>query len=621
VGHRYVNQYAAQLVAHGHNPYTRSMAPALQQFQVPISYNTFRLDGSEVTSLSYPAGSFLAYVPALWMGLSTQAANIIDVLVWLAACVLAFFFLPRRLRWIAPILAVGSSYLDYFIGGCTDAIYVPLLMLAVWRWDRFGDKTLHWAWRWTGPVALGLAMTVKQTPWFLVPFLVTGVFMEHRARTGDRIAATKTAAAHLGVTIGVFLLVNLPFLIDTPGPWLRGAVLPFADPLIPDGQGAVNAASFLGMGGGNLSLYSVAGAAFVAALGLTWILRYPTLKRAWLVLVALSFWLPTRSFTSYLIMLLPAALIAATTVREAPANWAWAPRWTGRRATALIAAGFTLVAGCLTAALASPSPLRLTIDDVRTTGQMGSVSEVTVTVSNQTGQRVTPAFSVDVGMHVTTFWYAVHPTPDGGLQATGPITLAPHQTRTVVLRAPNVSSMSGIAAPFTVNAYLDNPASVSISSKYQLSKWHVRLSPGAVNTAVPAGQKVRFTAQVYDMFGRPVHQAGIALVIGQTVYAQQGLMAGQASINGAPEGQSPITVHTGPDGSASITVLGSQAQRDPIYLQAWVNDADGTSSGYSNMVAVQFAGSGVASVPQQQQQSSAAPSPSAGLHPSTKGKR
>ena len=59
------DQYAAELLRHGMNPYAHSVLPALQRFLVPPIYHTYLLNGSEVDRFSYPALSFLFYIPAL----------------------------------------------------------------------------------------------------------------------------------------------------------------------------------------------------------------------------------------------------------------------------------------------------------------------------------------------------------------------------------------------------------------------------------------------------------------------------------------------------------------------------------------------------------------------------
>ncbi len=132
------DQYAGWLVLHGLNPYTRSLAPSLAQFHVPAIFHTYRLDGTAVTSLSYPAGSFLLYLPLLAFGIHTQAANIVDMAFWFASGVLLWRMLPRETRWAAGLIMSAFVYLSFVIGGVTSSIYLPFVLLAVWRWDRYG---------------------------------------------------------------------------------------------------------------------------------------------------------------------------------------------------------------------------------------------------------------------------------------------------------------------------------------------------------------------------------------------------------------------------------------------------------------------------------------------------
>ena len=70
------------------------------------------------------------------------------------------------------------------VGGVTDFLFVPLLIGAAAGWDRFAWTRGPAAWR--GPVLMGLAMAVKQTPWLIVPFVVAGIVLESRRLRGWR---------------------------------------------------------------------------------------------------------------------------------------------------------------------------------------------------------------------------------------------------------------------------------------------------------------------------------------------------------------------------------------------------------------------------------------------------
>ncbi len=54
----------------------------------------------------------------------------------------------------------ATTYTDYLLGGVTDSLYLPFVLLAVWRWDRYRDPDERGTARWAGPLALGAAMAV-----------------------------------------------------------------------------------------------------------------------------------------------------------------------------------------------------------------------------------------------------------------------------------------------------------------------------------------------------------------------------------------------------------------------------------------------------------------------------
>ena len=47
---------------------------------------------------------------------------------------------------------------------------------------------------------------------------------------------------YLAIVVGIFAVVNLPFVIWRPAAWARGTFLPFLQPLVADGQGLVTLA-------------------------------------------------------------------------------------------------------------------------------------------------------------------------------------------------------------------------------------------------------------------------------------------------------------------------------------------------------------------------------------------
>ena len=81
-----------------------------------------------------------------------------------------------------------------------------------------------------GPFALGLACSIKQTPWFCLPFLAIGLFIE-ACNTGRR--PVQLVMRYLAIVVAVFVVVNIPFIVWQPMAWARGTFLPSPIPSSP----------------------------------------------------------------------------------------------------------------------------------------------------------------------------------------------------------------------------------------------------------------------------------------------------------------------------------------------------------------------------------------------------
>ena len=166
-----------------------------------------------------------------------------------------------------------------------------------------------------GPVALGVACSIKQTPWFCLPFLVLGLWIEARQ---DGRPPGRVVLRYLAIVVSVFAAVNLPFILWEPAAWARGTLLPFLTPLIPDGQGLVTLALHGVARGVSLPLLTVAsGALVLLTLLLAFVVWYPAMKRIWMLVLPVIFFVAPRSLSTYLLDLLPAALVAAVSVAPA----------------------------------------------------------------------------------------------------------------------------------------------------------------------------------------------------------------------------------------------------------------------------------------------------------------
>ncbi|HWF22399.1 MAG TPA: hypothetical protein VG226_09660 [Acidimicrobiales bacterium] len=446
------NQVAARVLVHGQNPYQASMASAAQLLKNPQLFWTYIVNGTHVTHVSYPAGSFLFEVPALWFGFHHQVSDWMDLYAWIVTGILLFVIMPAALRWLAALIAVTPIFVGVFSSGGTDALFVPFLVLAVWRWDRFGAGRQAGMARWLGPIALGMACAIKQTPWFCVPFLVLGVVLEAR-RTGR--PPLRLAGLYVGIVALVFAAVNLPFFIWQPSAWVRGNLIPFRQPLVADGQGLVSLALHGITGGVNLSMLTLASALAYVALLIAMVIWFPAMKRVWLFLLPIVFFVAARSLTSYLVDFFPAAVVAAVTV-TAVTTRAKTITAVRLRIALMATTAAAAVAGIVVASLAFVSPpLQLAVRAVRTSNQATTLNSVTVTVDNRTANSVTPHFMVIIGSgHPAGYW-----SPAGHR----PVVLPPHGAATVTLYPPLFTEAPNHGDHWVVAAYTSKPGALSTS--------------------------------------------------------------------------------------------------------------------------------------------------------------
>lgn len=567
-------QGAAQVLLHGTNPYGANLSWALNAFNVPPAYQTQTLAGGLVHQLDYPALSFLVYVPFLWAGMQAQAAVYVDAAFWFLSAVVLWRGLPSRFRAVVPLVAMSSIYVGNAVGGTTDSLYLPFLLVALWRWDRFGEPLERSPARWAGPLALGVACAFKQAAWFVVPFLVVAIGVEaEMAGRSWRRAVVK----YCGLAAFAFLVPNLPFIIWNPVAWMSSTTLPLVAPLVPYGQGLVALSLYLQRGGGDLSLYTFAAAGVLVTLCLALAVTYPRLKRALPVLPAVALLFPTRSLDTYFLYVVPGLLMGAATVgpvRQRLRRHRHSHR--GRAGWVLCGLGACVSIGFALGAISDPPPIGLTILGEHSTGQLQTVDQLTVAAVNRTGSDLRPHFAVTLGPFMGSYWFV----------ASGPTVLGPRVSARYVLDAPNVASMPGIATGFELYAMTIEPAAVSWSAPLQPDPDRTQITPQAIDYVVTNPAGTTLSVQVVDRLNQPVRRAGITVALSQVLYTQDGLFPGETSINGHAEGQSPVTAVTNASGVARFDVREVQLQPYEVFYQAYI--AGPFPHGYSYIVSVRF---------------------------------
>jgi len=452
------NQYTTSLLLHGHNPYTANMQGALGLFS--SAGRTFTMGMTEVLHYSYPAGS-------LWMQALVQGAGVhhlplevLGIVVWAATGIMLAVMLPPVARGAVPIILFSACYAPDFLIGTTDSLLIPFVMLAVWQWDRFSDPHRHAILRWLGPVGLGLACSIKQGPWFCVPFLVVGIALEARRVSPHWV---RDVGGYVAAVIGSFTAVNAPFMIMNWSSWWRGAVLPLTTHMLPSGAGIVNAV-FVGLApGAHLALFSYAGGVLLVTAVLGMALYPEVMKRAWLFVIPLVFFFVSRSFITYYTQYIPAALVAATTIstERGQLQFPQLRPWRHGILTMSMATVVTIVV----LAFANPT-FTLRINDIATKRDASLVA-VNVTVTNTTGSTQQTSFAL-VGFSER---FDVFLTPQGAYQ----VTVGPHQQLTVELHAKDPRGISLASSLRTWRLEAVSASADSLSNSAAQS-WHGTLA-------------------------------------------------------------------------------------------------------------------------------------------------
>jgi hypothetical protein len=554
------DQYAAQLVTHGlHNPYTHSMEPAASLFRLgPDSY-TYTITGARVTQMSYPSLSFLVYVPFMLLGWNSEVGAGLNVIAWAIAVLLMFKLLPRNMRAAALVLSSVDVYLSFAAGGVTDMLYIPLLILAAYKWDRFGTGRRSYL----GPVALGFAMAIKQTPWPVLAFVLCAIAWDEFDRSGDLEAAARRAGRYLAVVLGAFLLPNLPYMIASPHAWFSGVLTPFVKNMVPSGQGVVSLTLFAHFGGGSLFAYTL-GLAFVGLLLLfVFVGTYPLLRPATFMIATIAYMFGARSQTNYLIALVPVGLVAAVTAgRATRPSLGPGSRFSGllrsRTWGVAIAVTAVLSGAAIIYGLVAPSPLTVKITGIRTTGYLAGINLLKLHVHNGTGKKLKPAYTVQTTHGDTTFWDVVG----------GPKALAPGQSANVNIIPANIPAQPGLGDGFSVLAFTDQPAAVSVSHRFLISIYRTAFVQQAFNDAVPVGKHIKLQVEILNHFDNPVDKAGIPVYMAQLLYTPLGVRTAAARIDGHKPGKGQIEGFTNRRGIATFDIVGTKAGGIPTSFSA-----------------------------------------------------
>src|SRR5262249_32614238 len=156
-------------------------------------------------------------------------------------------------------------------------------------------------------------------------------------------------------------------------------------------------------GGGNLFVYTLAGALFYAAALIAFAVRFDRLGMACFVLPVTALFFSTRSLAEYFMVLIAVWTVSLLTNRSNAFKLVppLIRRGRPRRAIGPLSPPPW---GAPMSALVSPPPLHLRVLSVRTNGELEGVWKLKVAVTTTSHHRLSPRFAVNYMGQATTFF-------------------------------------------------------------------------------------------------------------------------------------------------------------------------------------------------------------------------
>ncbi len=291
-----IAEFAAQALKRGQNPYEWNFTDIFRVYRDTGVLATPFLDGATQNRVTHPILSTLL----IWifgLGGMGQARTVSLVFHLILLCLL-FCSAPPNIRPIILLpLFILREFIFFTLGGVQDVVWSALLVGVVFAWQHPARRA----------VLFGLAASFRQQPWFVAPFLLVQMWNE----PGTRPERYQRVIYFVTVSIGVFGLINLPFILWNPRAWLLGTFEPsYAQfNIYCQGLGAI---SQYGLAHLPRIFYTfLQFSALLIMLLIHW--RHPQLVgQAFWIFPGIFFWLYYRALASYWIYWIPPLLLALT---------------------------------------------------------------------------------------------------------------------------------------------------------------------------------------------------------------------------------------------------------------------------------------------------------------------
>jgi len=446
---------ATRTLAAGHNPYLSSWD------HIEPNLPTQLMDGRTVFDFGYPP--FGVEMGAVVQRILPSVPGIVW-LSWLAlfaTAIMIFRAAPAPLRPLATLGVLGLGTLTTYANNAYPSlIALPFLCLAAWRWTSIGSGGRLGRSGVIRAIALALACSTHQLGWFLALFLAVGLLV---LRMGELpLRATVALLARYGaIALGVFFLVNAPFIVAAPKAWLTGIFEPLLQHAVPHGQGIMGLTQYVIGGSGALDFYGRASMLLLAAMLIAYAVHLRTLGPAAVVLPWLVFMVSTRSQDGYWVLTMPLWIVALCTTTRADFEGAYQFRLPQRLAALVpasrartvgilaTAALFLPVVACVAVAAATPQPLDMRVTTAIAPSQ--SVRTLTVEVTNRSSGTVEPHFAVTTDVTISEYWKV----------QSGPVSLPPNGSAVYTLVPREKAWKAPAESPAILRAVSDRPQTLS----------------------------------------------------------------------------------------------------------------------------------------------------------------
>jgi hypothetical protein len=230
--------------------------------------------------LNYPAACFL--VPAAFLYAGITDLRLIYLILIIPVILYVVYKAPIDKRfWLLGAFLVSLEIWNGIASGETGTLYFPFLLMA---WVLLRRRL------WLSALFMGIAVAIKQVPWFFMPFYLILIFRTYNF---------KNTAGVLGIVAVIFIAFNLLFIIPDPKLWLDSVLTPMTANFFPLGVGIITLVT-----GGYLQIespliFSLL-AILVGVIGVVWYWfncwRYP---HSGLILAVLPLFFAWRSLWPY----------------------------------------------------------------------------------------------------------------------------------------------------------------------------------------------------------------------------------------------------------------------------------------------------------------------------------